>query len=295
MVPLPPDLLRPAPPVAAPADVPAPPPGPARLLRRWPRGRRGRVLLAAALAVLLLAGLGAWWVRRPAGPAALTRAEVRDVATAVASRAVEEVQRAPAEGRTVYAAIAPSLVLVRTGTPGSADAGLGAGFIANAKGEVLTAHHVVAGDGPITVTFADGSTSAASVRVAQPERDLAVLVPDTPPQVIVPATLAGGVRTGDRVYAVGHPLGLVGSLSAGVVSATGRSLTTKAGVKLGDLIQYDAAVNPGNSGGPLLDRDGRVVGVVTALANPSEQPNFIGIGFAVPITQAGGAVGAPAL
>lgn len=297
MTPLPPVLLRPAPPVE-PAPQPPTTGAPSRrdrVRRWWLADRRRRIVLVVLLVLALLAGAGLWWVRRPPGPAPLNSADVREVATAVASRAVEQAQQAPAEGRAVYAAIAPSLVVVRTGAPGAATGGLGAGVIANAKGEVLTAHHVVAGGEPITLTWADGTTSRAHVRLAQPERDLAVLIPDSPPEVIVPATLASGVRTGDRVYAVGHPLGLAGSLSAGVVSATGRTLAAKDGVTLSDLIQFDAAVNPGNSGGPLLDRGGRVVGVVTALANPSDQPHFIGIGFAVPISQAGGAVGAPAL
>jgi S1-C subfamily serine protease len=101
------------------------------------------------------------------------------------------------------------------------------------------------------------------------------------------------VRVGDDVYAVGHPLGLVDSLTAGVVSGVNRSIPVPGGVTLSGLIQFDAAVNPGNSGGPLLNRAGQVVGIVTALANPSDQGFFIGIGFAVPIATAGGAAGAP--
>ena len=100
-------------------------------------------------------------------------------------------------------------------------------------------------------------------------------------------------NVGDAVFPVGNPLGLPGSLTAGVVSALDRSIGTGAGRSLKGLIQFDAAVNPGNSGGPLLDRDGHVVGIVTALANPSRQPFFVGIGFAVPIAAAGGAAGAP--
>jgi S1-C subfamily serine protease len=95
------------------------------------------------------------------------------------------------------------------------------------------------------------------------------------------------------VFPVGNPLGLRATLTAGVVSALDRSVETRDGRSLQGLIQFDAAVNPGNSGGPLLDRDGHVVGVVTGLANPSQQAYFVGIGFAVPIATAGGVAGGP--
>ena len=94
-------------------------------------------------------------------------------------------------------------------------------------------------------------------------------------------------------FVVGHPLGFVASLSAGVISGLDRSTPRENGTTMTGLIQFDAAVNPGNSGGPLLNRNGQVVGIVTALANPSRDGYFIGIGFAVPIGTAGGAAGAP--
>ena len=95
------------------------------------------------------------------------------------------------------------------------------------------------------------------------------------------------------MFAVGHPLGLTQSLTAGVVSALGRSVKVGDNRSLDGLIQFDAAVNPGNSGGPLLNRDGQVVGIVTGLANPAQQSFFVGVGFAVPIATAGGAAGSP--
>ena len=142
------------------------------------------------------------------------------------------------------------------------------------------------------MTFADGTESAAQVASSEPDRDTAVLQPDQPPSVIVPAVLAGGVKVGDDTYSVGNPLGLVDSLTAGVVSALDRSIEREDGSgSLDGLIQFDAAVNPGSSGGPLLNRQGQVVGIVTALANPSGQRFFVGIGFAVPITGGGGGGG----
>ena len=110
----------------------------------------------------------------------------------------------------------------------------------------------------------------------------------------MPAVLGGGAQIGDETFAVGHPLGLVGSLSAGVISGLDRSFPLANGRTLAGMIQFDAAVNPGNSGGPLLNRNGQVIGIVTGLANPAGDDYFIGIGFAVPIGTAGGAAGAPA-
>ena len=102
------------------------------------------------------------------------------------------------------------------------------------------------------------------------------------------------MHIGSEAYIVGNPFGLVGSLSAGVVSGLDRSFKVPDTERtISGLIQVDAAVNPGNSGGPLLDRDGRVVGIVTALINPTKEDVFIGIGLAVPIDVAGGAAGLP--
>jgi S1-C subfamily serine protease len=144
------------------------------------------------------------------------------------------------------------------------------------------------------VTFADGSQSGGTVQSSDPDHDTAVLTTERPPSVIVPATLGGGVAVGDDVYAIGHPLGLVDSLTAGVVSGLDRSFPVPNGKTLQGLIQFDAAVSPGNSGGPLLNRKGQVVGIVTGLANPSGNEDFVGIGFAEPIAAAGRTAGAPA-
>jgi S1-C subfamily serine protease len=131
------------------------------------------------------------------------------------------------------------------------------------------------------------------VKSSDPDHDIAVLTPAKLPEVVVPAVLGGGAQIGDEAFAVGHPLGLVGSLSSGVISGLDRSFPLSNGKTLTGMIQFDAAVNPGNSGGPLLNRNGQVIGIVTGLANPAGDDDFIGIGFAVPIGTAGGAAGAP--
>jgi S1-C subfamily serine protease len=191
----------------------------------------------------------------------------------------------------VYRTIQPSLVLIQT-QEGSGDSGtssLGSGVIVNKQGQIMTANHVIEGATSIEVTFADGTRAAAQVVSTTPEQDIAVLQPDQPPSVIVPAVLGGGVHVGDDTYSVGNPLGLTDSMTAGVVSGLDRSIDREdGGGELDGLIQFDAAVNPGSSGGPLLNRAGQVVGIVTALANPSGQRFFVGIGFAVPIATAGG-------
>jgi S1-C subfamily serine protease len=153
----------------------------------------------------------------------------------------------------------------------------------------MTANHVVDGATSIDVIFADGTHAAAKVVSSTPGKDIAVIAPDQLPSVTVPAVLGGSVRIGDDAYSVGNPFGLADTLTAGVVSGLDRSIGREdGGGDLTGLIQFDAAVNPGSSGGPLLNRQGQVVGIVTALANPTGQNFFVGIGFAVPIASAGG-------
>jgi S1-C subfamily serine protease len=199
----------------------------------------------------------------------------------------------------VYQTILPSLVLIQTQREHPDDLnvrGVGSGVVINANGDILTALHVVADAAEIEVVFADGIQANAVISSAEPENDIAVLQPSQPPEVIVPAILgnSNAMRIGDETFAVGNPLGLTGSLSAGVISGFDRSVPIdEDGKRLEGLIQFDAAVNPGNSGGPLLNREGYVIGIVTALANPSQQDSFTGIGFAVPIATAGGAAGLP--
>ena len=256
------------------------------------RLRRARWLLPGLL--LLLLGALAYKAFIPV-PHALTPQDIDDLVAEAMAVATPR----PAISADVYQLILPSLVLIQTqgeSTEERGDVGVGTGVVINASADVLTAMHVVEGVRQIQLSFADGSQTSAEIIVAEPENDIAVLHPSQLPELIVPAVLgsADPLRVGDLIFAVGNPFGLTGSMSAGVISGFDRSFALRDGERrLEGLIQFDAAVNPGNSGGPLLNRDGQVVGIVTALANPSEQGLFIGIGFAVPIGVAGRAAGAP--
>ena len=177
----------------------------------------------------------------------------------------------------LYQQVVPSVVMITT-SKGS----LGSGVIVNDTGLVLTAHHVVAGGGRISILFADGTKSAAEVAATNPKSDIATLTPAKLPEVVVPAVLGGAVAVGSDVVAIGNPLGLRDSTSTGIVSGLDRTTKTSSSAVSG-LIQFDAAVNPGSSGGPLLNDQGLVVGVVVSIADPGKDDAFAGIGFAVPI------------
>lgn len=229
------------------------------------------------------------------GPHQMTTREVNDmVAHALASATPR-----PAFSSRVFQVIQPSLVLIQTkGESGDDErgGGLGSGVIINTSGDILTSLHVVAGAGEISVTFADGTESGAEVILAQPENDIAVLQSYLLPEILVPAVLGnpGAMRVGDEAFAVGNPFGLYSSMSAGVISGFNRTFQpSSSDQQLEGLIQIDAAVNPGNSGGPLLNRSGQVVGIVTGIVNPTEESFFVGIGFAVPINVAVSGMGSP--
>jgi S1-C subfamily serine protease len=255
--------------------------------------RRRLLLLGAAVIVVLVAA--AAWLLVPSGPPPLTQADVDRAVQQGIEQARQAERGAPADAALAYQAIAPSLVSITAVAPAGAapDSGSGSGVVVNGDGIVLTALHVVEGAGQIQVGLADGTTTTARIVTAQPSTDIAVLALDRLPQLVVPAVLGGPPAVGEAVFAVGDPLGLRASLTAGVVSGAERRIGTERGTEIDGLIQFDAAVNPGSSGGPLVDRDGRVVGIVTALANPGRQDSFVGIGFAVPIATAGGAAGGP--
>ena len=173
---------------------------------------------------------------------------------------------------------------------------VGSGVVIVDQGIILTNLHVVAGAKRLKVTFFDGLESEAELVGAHPENDLAVIRAKTLPDDLTAATLgsAGRLKPGDEVVAVGFPFGIGPSVSAGVVSGLNREFRSPDGKRvLTRLIQFDAAANPGNSGGPLVTMSGEVVGIVTAILNPSDARTFIGIAFATTIEAAGSAVSIP--
>ena len=235
-----------------------------------PGVRGSRRLLAAGLAaVVVLLGVIAVLATRLAGPAS-------DASAQAATPSPTPTSTASLSVPGIYQRVAPSVVIVRTSRE------LGTGVVVANDGTILTANHVIAGGGTISVTFADGTTTNAAVVAADAKLDIATLTPAQLPQVVVPATLGGGASVGAPVVAIGNPLGLTDSVSAGVISGLDRTADTDHGTFSG-LIQFDAAVNPGSSGGPLLNAHGQVIGIVVSLATPDGQDAFAGIGFAVPI------------
>jgi S1-C subfamily serine protease len=297
-----------APPVAGAAGAsPRTSPGPevaAPGTQRYPRLRAAAsrysaplwALGGAALAVVVSTALQppAWMLTQD------------DIDRAV--RSTLEAEPLPSQAAKAYEAILPSVVRVigvNDDDDDTADANpeqramersLGTGVVIVEDGTILTNLHVVWGSKKIRVRFFDGQESEAVMIGAQPENDLAVLRATTLPDDMEPAimTSTADLRPGDHVMAVGHPFGIGPSASYGVVSGLRREFRSPEGAKtLSNLIQFDAAANPGNSGGPLVTMDGHVVGIVTAILNPSEQRTFIGIGFAVPIENAASAAGMP--
>jgi S1-C subfamily serine protease len=269
----------------------------AELWRRRLQRLRARLRSAAPFASGVLAALAALLLYNVlvTGPRQLTTRDVDDtVAQALASATPP-----PAFSARVYQVIRPSLVLIQTEAPGEngeTKNSLGSGVVVDDFGDILTSLHVVTPAHDIQVTFADGTQSSVQIIFEQPENDIAVLRPDSLPAQVVPATLGNpnAMRVGDEAFAVGNPFGLYSSMSAGVISGFDRSFEPPDRTqKLEGLIQIDAAVNPGNSGGPLLNRAGHVIGIVTGIVNPTKQDFFIGIGFAVPIDVALSGVGSP--
>jgi len=173
---------------------------------------------------------------------------------------------------------------------------IGSGVVIVDKGVILTNNHVIAGAKKLYVTFFDGMESEADLVAVFPENDLAVLRARRIPDDLPAATLGSSKRLkpGDEVVAVGFPFDIGPSVSAGVVSGLDREFRSPTGEHvLTHMIQFDAAANSGNSGGPLVTMDGEVIGIVTAILNPHGAGTFIGIGFAVTIEGAGSAVGIP--
>jgi S1-C subfamily serine protease len=262
--------------------------------RRMTAGRRKWLLIASgSLFAVALAGGGVYWAKKPA---ARTFTQT-DIDAAVLHTL--ETKTLPSAAARAYAAVIPSVVRVRQlgelkEGEHDIEKSVGSGVVIVDKGIILTNLHVIAGGDRLGVVFADGTESDATVIGVQPENDLAVIQAKTLPDDLQPATLrgTGDLAPGDEVVAVGFPFGIGPTATAGVISGLRRVHRSSDGShEMANLIQFDAAANPGSSGGPLVTMDGEVVGIVTAILNPTEQRVFIGIGFAVPIENAAAAVG----
>lgn len=202
----------------------------------------------------------------------------------------------PAISARVYQALQPSIVQIETKIltgDGKTEGGRGAGVIIDENAQILSSLHVVQNAFEIEVLFMDGTRSQAQIVTSQPENDIVLLKPLQMPAQFLPAVLGNpnSLNIGDEVFALGSPFGLTASESSGIVSGLNRVYRPNQDVNLDGMIQFDAAVNPGNSGGPLVNRYGEVVGIVTGLLNPTDQNFFVGIGFAVPIDAAASAAG----
>ncbi len=293
----PPTGAAPAPPTAD-STATAPLPTPHSRRRAFAQRHNAPLWAATGALLALLLMLGLLWLRP--GNHAITQDDID-----AAVRQSLEKEPLPSAAAKAYEAILPSVVRV-VGLLDESDEGedkpeqramersLGTGVVIIDNGTILTNLHVVSGAKRIRVRFANGHESEATLVGAQPENDLAVLKAQSLPDDLEAATMrsTGDLRPGDHVIAVGHPFGIGPSVSYGVVSGLKREFRSQEGTKtLTNLIQFDAAANPGNSGGPLVTMDGQVVGIVTAILNPSEQRTFIGIGFAVPIENAAQAAG----
>jgi serine protease DegQ len=252
--------------------------------------------LWAAIGLLALALLASLWL--PLRPSARAPTQ-KDIDAAVLHTLANTTLPSPAA--KAYEAIRPSVVRVVSyatdpKTRKETERGVGTGVVIVDKGVILTNLHVVAGAEKIKVTFFDGLESTASITGVQAENDLAVLQAHKIPDDLQAATLrsTADLAPGDRVMAVGFPFGIGPSASEGIVSGLKRNFRSPEGKQeMTNLIQFDAAANPGNSGGPLVTMDGEVVGIVTAILNPTQARTFIGIGFAVPIENAASAAGMP--
>jgi S1-C subfamily serine protease len=275
-------------------------------------------LLVAASVLTTLVVVGAFELLRP--PAQnLTQTDLN----AAVNFALDERPRPPSAAAIAYATVIPSVVQVNGYEPndpesepspeaqnevpeGATDpeglaedfherfSAVGTGVVIDEQGTILTNLHVAGAASRLKVIFADGTESDARIVGARPDSDLAIIVPTILPDDLQPATLAAStsLNPGDEVVAVGFPFGIGPSASSGVVSGLGRVMQGEDGQPaLENLIQFDAAANPGNSGGPLVNVNGEVVGIVTAILNPSGLRTFAGIGFAVPIEEAASAAG----
>jgi putative serine protease PepD len=247
-------------------------------------------ILASALvsALVAIAVVNIWPGDNDSSPAAASTVTTTSSTSAADSNGQASLNSACLAASDIYDQLRPSVVEI-TSTASSRfgqSEGLGSGVIIDDRGFILTNYHVVSGADTLEVTLADGSTASATLVGRDPGNDLAVIRIDPPAGGLTVAPLgdADSLRVGDPVFALGNPFGLEDTFTEGIVSAMGRTYSPDSGTRpLRNMIQTDAAVNPGNSGGPLANCQGEVIGINTLLENPTGQSVNVGIAFAVSI------------
>jgi putative serine protease PepD len=260
---------------------------------RRPPGRRppGRRLLAVALAGAALIGGGAG-----AGVVALTR-DPSPTSTVLqpATSTTGDTSSASLNSSAVFASVSPGVVEIAAAGVGSSQSGpfgqgssastaTGSGFVSDGKGHIVTAAHVVDGATSVKVTFSDGTTRTATVTGKDDATDVAVLKVDPSGLTLHPLKLgsSAALGVGDAVAAIGSPFGYEESISTGIVSGLDRTIQAPNGFTVAHAVQTDAALNPGNSGGPIVDSSGRVIGIADQIATNGSAEQSSGVGFAVP-------------
>ena len=253
--------------------------------------RRTGPVVGALVAALAVGGIGGYALTR-GSDGSRTETVVRTVQPRTVTTTVQTASasngsatdgtRSPAE---IYKLAAPGVVDILA--RGDQSAAEGTGFVIDREGRILTNEHVVDGAGQITISFADGKQATATLLGSDPSNDLALLKVNVATKVLHPIVLGSSARVvpGDPVVAIGNPFGYTRSISAGIVSALNRDITAPNHFTITGAIQTDAAINHGNSGGPLLDGQGRAIGITAQIADSGVDAN-VGVGFAVPIDAA---------
>ncbi len=251
-----------------------------------PPRRRGRFpLIASVLVPALVGGLVAFGVTRLTDDDGATRTVT---VTESVDASGQTITQPPVETDDADSGDTPSIpAVVRRAGPGvvevQAGNSLGTGFLVDDKGHILTNAHVVESARTVQVTYQDATKTDAKVLASDPAIDLAVLDAGTPPAsaTVLPLGNSRSMQVGQSVIAIGNPLNYTNSVSSGIVSGLKRQMCSPDKTPIGNVIQTDAAINQGNSGGPLLDAHGRVIGINSQIATQSGGNE--GIGFAVPI------------
>jgi len=289
-------LFTPRPPIAPPGGDDGPPvEPPSRRPTAFGPTRRGLALLLALMAVLGgTAGAGILALAGTGG--GNTTTTITQSPTTAAS---DSSNASGLDASALYASTAPGVVDITSkgvtdtsqssspfgGPQQQTTTATGTGFVVDGKGHIVTAAHVVNGASSITVTFQDGTTRKATLLGQDNATDVAVLSVDASGLTLHPLALgsSASLQVGDAVAAIGDPFTYQRSMSTGIVSGLDRTISAPNGFTVAHAIQTDAALNPGNSGGPVLDGSGKVIGIVDQIATNGSSDTSSGVGFAVPI------------